>query len=155
MYQPYIALISIEQWINLAWPYLYKSYQVLYSSLKIIHHENLTHRVKHWSSHTWHVWTLDLKAGSSNKGLGYAKWYLGVTSFHNLNESPRRKFNAATQYRKNRLRKQLHVRSNVRIYMYFHLMYATLHVFSSNACHTAIHNPFSSPFVLVVAPPTA
>ena len=35
-----------------------------------------------------HVWTLDLEAGSSDKGWGYAKEYFGVTSLHISSEIP-------------------------------------------------------------------
>ena len=64
-------------------------------------------RVKHWSSDTQHVRTLDLEAGSSDKGWGYVKWYLGVTSLHIVSENPCKKFNAAPGPWENGFRKQL------------------------------------------------
>ena len=36
-----------------------------------------------------------LKVGSSDKGRGYAKFYLGVTSLRISSEGPYKKFNAA------------------------------------------------------------
>ena len=95
-------------------------------------------RVNYWSSDIMHVLTLYLEAGSSDKRLGYAKWYLGVTSLHISSESPCKKFNAAPGRWENWFRKQL--------CSDYCIHFRPVHA------NTAIHDPFSSPFEIVIAP---
>ena len=57
----------------------------------------ISYRVKYWNLDTMHIWTLYLEVGSSDKGWGYAKRYLGVTLLHISSESPWRNFSMLHQ----------------------------------------------------------
>ena len=84
---------------------------------------------------------LYLEAGTSGKGRGYAKWYLGVISLHISSENPHKNFNAASGRQEKQFRKRLC--SDVCIH------FRPVHV------NAAMHDPITSRLEIVVAPPTS
>ena len=86
-----------------------------------------------------HVRTPYLEAGSSDRGWGYAKWYLGVNSHHISSESSCKQINPARGSQEREFRKLLC--SDVCIY------------FRPVHAQAAIPELFSFQFEIVIAPP--
>ena len=86
-----------------------------------------------------HVRTPYLEAGSSDRGRGYAKWYLGVNSHHISSESSCKQINPARGSEEREFRKLLC--SDVCIH------------FRPVHAQAAIPELFSSRFDIVIAPP--
>ena len=96
-------------------------------------------RVNYRCSDIMHVRTPYLEAGSSDRGRGYAKWYLGVNSHHISSESSCKQINPARGSQEREFRKLLC--SDVCIH------------FRPVHAQAAIPELFSSRFDIVIAPP--